>query len=456
MKARRLKSFRTGGGWPWRVPGMGRMNWILEGAAIPSRNNLILNSRRVNKAVLFILYPALGLLAGWASIAAGWGGKPRAEAEVSHGRREARRSTPPWEAEDFFKAARKKTGERMGGGATAITDLTATWTDAEIRTALEAAMQDPDAMVRFNGLAGLLFREYLRRDLDAALEWMLGQPPLHQKRFGTMLGQAWPESRAMEGLDFLRRHPELSGDTYTPMSMLSKAMGAVSAQGPEAVVALLEKLQAEGWNLNFGFTTNYAPGFDFAGLLGSEDFKKLGVMKNAMIYTWSRSDRDAAFAWVLGNDKPESLGVMARGGYGVPGDTMRWFVGKMEGLTPEQRAEVLDTGIQMYSQGVDAKAWMDAAGTPAVREEIRTAAARGVFVGHRAQVAKAVEAIEGLPEVEARLRLLETMEPPPQIRSYPRPLAPEGENLLRGKLEQWGVEKTRTEAILNRFKQTQP
>ncbi len=405
---------------------------------------------------LFLLYPALGLLAGWISMKARPAGDPRSEAGRSTSSRspEKKESRPIWNGDDFLKAAMARTGEFLDPTSTPLKILLSDWTDAEVRAALDEALGDPDTIINGGGSAGLLLREYMRRDFPAALEWFSGISAIHRASLALTLSHAWPEGRAKEGLDFIRQNKELFGGSYaTAWSIISKGMAGEATRGPEAVVSFLKQLHAEGFGADFGNPVAFPKGFDFAGLLGSEDFRNLNLqeLESSVITSWRAQNRDAAFDWVVENGNAKNLRSMAAYREDSSPEMTAWLVKNLHQTTPEQRSLLLESKFMEWTDntGADALRWIEMASTPALKEEFRTVAAQGLYF---ARPGPALEVIEAIPRTEDRLTFMETLAASTRPRSTPVPLTPENEKIIRSKLAEWGSDPARTEAIINRYK----
>jgi hypothetical protein len=213
---------------------------------------------------------------------------------------------------------------------------------------------------------------------------------------------------------------------------------------------MLERLVEDGHDTSWSWDARDTQGFDFKALLESPAFRGLKPYRNTVITAWSSRDRDAAFQWVLKRDEPKGLNLLAP--YPpAPRSTVRWFVGKVEGLTPEQRTAFMNGYAgQLRYLGADAKIWLEMAATPALREEIITAAAQGVYFRQRSSVEESLKAVGSLPEAEARLRLLETLPPSPAL-GINLPMEDEAQTLLRQTLRAWGADPARTHLIISRY-----
>lgn len=408
----------------------------------------------MKKALPFLLYPSLGLLLGWASVAMETlREKGQTAPEIPRSTGNDRKTAPPWSGEDLYRAALQRIELFSSSSPSPLKELLADWTDEEIRQALNETLKDPDTLIRNGGTAGLLLREYVERDFDAALEWFSGLPTIHQANLFATLSHAWPENRAMEGLAFIREHKELFASvSASPWSILVKSIAETAAGGPEAVVAFLRQMQVEGFSLDFGNPIAFPQNFDFQGLLGSADFQslQLGEMKRSIFVAWRDRDRDAALDWVLQEGTPGDLRALTDYSPDQAPDTLSWLVTNLDRTTPEQRTPLIEQMTYRWMEdGNDAVRWIESASTSDLKTEIRVAATQGFFSG---RAFRAIKVVETIPEVEDRLRFLESLTPTTVIRNRAQPLNAENEAVLRRKLEEWKTAPERLESILDRYK----
>ena len=405
---------------------------------------------------LYLLCPVLGLVAGWASVKMGEGGREHGRAALplssSSRHREAREAVPAAERDELVAAARRiaEAEKRMGKGN--IAEYVADWTDEEILAALEEAVKSPDALLRYQGMAVLLAEEYARRDPDGALAWVMAQSAIHRQKLAPKVIAAWPPERADEALAFVAAHRDVFG-TGVPYYLLDAVVSNAAAEGPEALVSRLRGLLEEGFNPRRGMNITFPPGFDFAGLLGSAEFRNLGMaaVQSEIARGWARQDRDAAFRWLLKNNGPMRAITMLNSWDQTPAE-VRWLVGQLESLPAEQQEDFIRQGgavVQRY--GGNPNAWIEAAETPRMRDAMRTAAVRMVFGSSDMQMDRGLRALTTLPDPEARVRMLETLEPDGAHASSGGPLHQGAEKILRARLKEWGADRERAEAIVRRI-----
>jgi hypothetical protein len=410
----------------------------------------------LKKALSFLLYPALGLLAGWASVTGMSKGREteKKTAAASSGRdREARDARPAMQPGAMFFRLREQLEEGKDITSSSIVPLLEGWTDEEMRKALDEAVKEPDALLRYSSMAGLLFREYAKRDMHAAMDWMLGQTEVLKIKFAPMWSAAQPDDRALEVLDFYRHHRDFFPGFIAASFITGRAAQQVSAQGPAAVAELLKRSVDDGTMPNNGIIIKFPERFDFAGLLSSPDFQALGLsgMEWSIMQAWKKQDREGAFSWEMEKNGVKGLATAYRP-FGQSPDETRWFVGKLSGLTLQQQDDYFDNAVwTLTSRDMNYKEWTEGA-APSVREKIIATGAKALFLSQEDRTDLALRAIETLPDVEARLRLLETQDPPSSLN--PRVIVPmpekEAANLLAA-LARWGVDTPRAEAIVKRY-----
>ncbi len=396
----------------------------------------------------------LGVLIGWKSVAT-----PSYEAaevpdrEPAKQQRETVKGKPRWKGEDFYQAILEKTSVTADPTSSSMSALLDAWTDEEIRGLLDEALLDPSTLTRDGSIAEMILKEYMQRDLNAALDWFGDVPPIHQANLLPALCQAWPAARVTEGVQFIFGNKKLFAGAEAPAwSIISKAIALKAEQGPGSVVAFINEMNQEGLNLHFQNTINYPQGFDFAGLLGTEAFGApvLQELRQSALTAWRAQNRDAAFDWILENGSATDLHSLSVYQEDTSMEQVDWLVRNLDRTNPEQRAILMEDKFNEW-MGIrsDALRWIEQARTPELKEEIRTVAAQGLYF---ARPHPALEVIGAIPMPEERLRFMETL----QISAIPRgkvvPLKAENETIIRAKLIEWGADSARAEMIINRYK----
>ena len=356
-------------------------------------------------------------------------------------------------SDDHFRAALKKISGRKAQGGTGISDLIINWTDDELLAALEEALQDPEALLDFNSMASMLFREFANRNPDRAVEWIKTLPTFQQKDFAGRLVSVWPKERSLEALEFVKNNPGFFGEQI-PMELVTRCISLTSAQGPDAVLSMLEQLSIEGFPRNHGFPIEFPPGFDYGALLSSERFEslQLPLIRNSVIRNWAKVDRDATFQWLADTQRGSGMISILMPPWETSPERTRWFLGKIGGLGAEKQKEFFDESRwQIASPSFNLRGWMDAAPS-GMKQRLLTTASQALFLPVERPVENMSRALETLPDVEERLRMLETLPRPTNLKMEIRPLADAEVDALRKKLTGWGADPARTESIVTRYK----
>jgi len=422
------------------------------------------------RALPFLLYPALGLVAGWTSVRWTGSGQDRGSNEPpttfqsssSAARREGRdRPTPPTSGQ-LEEIARQ---ELERGGAS-IRDNSgrpiSDWTDGELLAALESAVKSPEELLGSSNQVSKLLAEYTRRDPDRALAWVMDLPPLLRQKFAGSVLAAWPPQRVDDALAIVKGHPEIFG-RVVPMSLVWSAITASAPGGPQAVLDRLLSLTDDGFNRLVTFPKNLPPGFDFAGLLDAPEFKalQLNYMRNSMIQLWANENREAAFQWLTETGGPKAMFQLKPESWETTPqkatELTRWMAGKVNALSPEQQlAFAKESSGRLVQSDGDALTWIDSLKTPAAQDAFRSAAARGVFFGNEDYVDRGLQAIATLPDGESRLRALEALVQDTGGNNHRSNPTPSAERLLRSRLTDWGAEPARIDAILLGIRKDSP
>lgn len=408
----------------------------------------------MHKALPFIVYPTLGLAIGWATVGLKPAGQPVAtqNQQTARRERESSESRPAMNGDDYFRNSLAQVQARKSQGGTDISSLVAGWTEEEILSALVEAMKDPNALLNYSSMAGMLFEEFARRNPDRALEWIATLPNFQYKQLAGRLISLWPEERTHEALAFVRKNPELFGSSI-PIELVTRSIAQVAGQGPDAVISLLEELADEGFPRNYQFPIKFGPDFDYAALLTSERFGDLQLqsMRSAIIRSWATADRDAVFQWLMETQGSGGMMSTLMPQWGTSPEKTRWFLGKLGAVGPEKITEFFEANRwQIASPSFNLTAWMNEA-PPGIKEQLVTTASQALFMPVMDGVKQAALALETIPDLEERLRRLESLAPPKNLKTKIRPLADEDAAVLRDKLVEWGADATRTEAIITRY-----
>lgn len=434
----------------------------------------------VRKILPFLLYPALGLVAGWASVDGARREKAsaaqRAEIHaletrqfppVGGGRRPAGATTPadhPVDGDGFIRLLREN--QNNAGGDGTPDNLINDWTDREILAGLDEAVEDlrrPSSDA--GGLLNILFHSYARRDIHAALAWLARQ---RQAIMAHILSSSFlPPERGRELLEFLLERPELYRDYRSPFRVLERSVlqGAV-AQGADAFLPLVRRLLAVDPDSLSVQNLQFPRGFGYAVLLdglslGNNVYSEGGI-KGTIISQWMEDDRDAAFRWMVESQEygPSLIQLQPDSA-----EDVAWLVGKLDTLSSGQLQTFIQVNaIFLLSGRMDVDAYLSAARTPVVRTALRDAFAQGIFTGQREYLEGGLTALESVPDAGERLRMLEHMEPSGELRiNGPEflndPFSPitasgklDAERLLRDRLSEWGAPEERADAIVTRIR----
>jgi hypothetical protein len=433
------------------------------------------------KVLPFLLYPVLGLVAGWASVDGTRRGKAsaaqRAEIHaletrqfppVGGGRRTVATSSDHSVDGDgvirLLQEHRRAAAEHEDPA-----NLLRDWTDQQILAGLDEAVEHlrrPSSDVR--PLLCLLFHTYANRDIAAALAWLGRQP--QATIVDALSFTPIPLERGRDLLEFLMGRPELFRYEHSPFSQLeSEVLMAAAEKGAEDLLPLVRKLlEVDPDNITV-VTMEFPAGFGYARLLESlprtdEAYYKREV-RWCVVNAWLREDRDAAFHWLMENRDPgPNLGLLQP----RSGEEAAWLVGKLE-VQPAGRLTdfiTLNARDLAASRTLLVEPALAAARTPAVRDALRDAFAQGVFFGNDRYVSRGLEALESLPDPAERLRMLETIEPRPEFRLTRVPVGhgrsmdvrsihppdEQAASLLRDTLSEWGAAGDRADAIISRIK----
>ncbi|WAC18534.1 hypothetical protein OVA24_14965 [Luteolibacter sp. SL250] len=365
--------------------------------------------------------------------------------------REPRTSGPAPATADLLQATRPREGSFGEAPSTGISVHIANWTDEEILTALEEAARMPDTLRRYDSIASLLLAEYTRRDPDRALAWAMAQPPILSRRFAQTVIATWPPDRVDDAIAFVRKNPDLFGNKL-PVNLIYASFAQAAEHGPAALISRMAELKEDGIPRYSSYSFDFPAGFDFAALLGSSDLKSLDLprIESAFLRAWLNQDREGAFDWVLRNSGPAALIKLGPSQFRGNGEHPRWLVGKLETLTPGQRAAFFEANSSSFLQpGWNSVAWINSAKQPEMKDALRSAAAQGIFIGLDSYVDRGLQALSTLPDGESRLRALETLEP----KGDRTPLQAGAAQILRRQLAEWGADAARTDAIIARLKE---
>lgn len=413
----------------------------------------------------YLLVPAGGLLIGFVTAPGRHVDEGVEGASAAHGplmsprMREALTAVPPMTPEQLLEEARRlvETPDKKSRRAT-LDETIADWTDAEVVAALEIAAAEPDVLLEQDSLAGDLLRSFSKRDPEKAMEWALAQPLLVRRKFAGHVLSALLPDRAGEAWTMAKEHPNIFGGKV-PTNVVRALVTTSAKQGAAEFVSSLKELMADGSAPFMEFPKDFGEGFEFAAVLGSPDFAPLAShkLRDSMIQAWMRNDRNAAFKWVLENDGAGRLDTLRdpQWTYAELTGHVKWMAGKVDTLPEEQWRKFLQfSEYSLINREGHAQLWLDSLQQPTLREAFRDAAAGGIFVGGTVPMERGLKALESLPDGEARLGRLETLAK--DFRGYRSRADAGSEVILRKKLQQWGADPTRANAIVSGLYPSQP
>jgi hypothetical protein len=248
----------------------------------------------------------------------------------------------------------------------------------------------------------------------------------------------------------------------TPQAYVTKAIENRAAQGPAAVEALLRDLFDKG--VRPGYNIRFPENFDFKTLAASETFQRqLALAKGgdpfdggaSLFRAWIARERDDAFNWLIQQDDDKLVGSLILSDTGKP-DHYPWLACKLEAATGHSReqftAALTNSGFFTEMAGSDqVLAFIGAFKDPELADSMRQACARE---GVLRDVSKAMPLLESIPDPARRILTLESINPAPHPAQYPGryEFDDRDEQLLRTKLEEWGADAVRIEAIISRIR----
>ncbi len=350
-----------------------------------------------------------------------------------------------------LRAHREKADEP---GHSSIHAFTESWSDAELRAALEEALKEPGMLFEpGTGLLGSIFSEYLLRDFDAGLAWFDGLDMRTKFSLSERLAEAWPEGRAEEGLDYMARIRDIASRGFAD-AIAARCLTDAAAKGVEATAAIIARLEKEQVLPYFQATLAFPRGFDFDALFATDQLKGVNPgFTNLLLTSWFVQDRAAAFRWTLEHKGASSLIHFAVPRYQSTSEAISWVGGQLATLSPDQRREFLD---QMQREGdyqsMELLPILTGATDPASRTEIRERLLQGVFTR---RMEEAVGALDDLPTPEERIRSLEFIIPSAISTPFKKPINSDEERMLRQKLITWNATEPQIETILKRLKSTE-
>ncbi|RYD20946.1 MAG: hypothetical protein EOP88_13115 [Verrucomicrobiaceae bacterium] len=325
----------------------------------------------------------------------------------------------------------------------------ATWTDADIRAALDESLHNRDFLLDTRGarrlVAGLL-AEWVNRDWSAASQWFLTMPEsIRSGDMALFLSFAWPPEHAAEGLAFVKANPE-AFERSSAWSIAVKNIEARAQEGAASVVALLGELREARLGLSFEETVKFPKDFDFATLMRSpEVVEMLGKGQGEFFAgAWYAQDREAFYGWVMETGALRSLPEMVALGSDNPEKGLHWLGAKYQTLDAADR-ETLMLGSPVGHADIMGK-MIEGITDPRVAEDLRASCAEWLFIG---ETAGALEVLGGIRDPAARLSALEEFDAEKAKRFSQ--MAPGDVSLFRTRLEQWGATPEQVDTLVKKF-----
>jgi hypothetical protein len=411
---------------------------------------------RLPKFLPFVLYPVLGLLVGWMSVevdkGSGNGGGDSTVGDPTRWKRSQREAPPT--RDEMVAVARRLVGTLASTADTAISAHIDDWTDAEILTALDEALKDPETTLSYNSMAAMLLREYVKRSPEGALEWLTRQTPMYQVHFVEGILDSFPLEKTDAALAFVKAHPALFGRNLPP-NLVFRSITAASTKGPQGVVAALRSMMNYGVSRSYSTPVDFPAGFDFAGLLDDPEFKSMNLrmMRESIMREWGKEDREGACQWSMERKGAGGLMDIVRP-FGASPDDIRWAMGKVDSFSPQQRDDFLNRAShQLAAPSGNAVAWIGASQSPEVRDAIRSVCTRIMLTGSANYVGNGLKVLETLPDPEARIAALDELGMDGKKPFGRGRLEIRSEELIRERLAGWGADAERADAIISRLQE---
>jgi hypothetical protein len=407
----------------------------------------------MNSPAILVCSLSIGLLVGWMSAPEEDSPSPSASAEP----RSPLTPSRAWDPGKFIEDATEKAAQLDRSDD--AKRLLASLTDEEIAGALNEAVMAPDFLVRELGVTSSLFQEFLRRDFDAGFGWFSNLPDEKRGKLAKAMATGWPEERLREGIDYLvRTRPpsDSRGNGWSPL--IAKALKSTSGQGAKAFAILLADLQRAGFQWQLPYTFDLEPGFDFASLLESPAFDAPSSTssREKVMDAWARSDRDAAFSWILEHRGVEDLTAFMGHDPNRPASAQtelrEWLGGRLDEMHPDERS----TFIRKWTEGLatgserEVSALLGGMKDPAGRTEVFNRFSQRIYSGG---VDAVIRLVDRIPDKGEALDLLEKIQPDAAeiARKGRKPMTPDEQARLRAKLLALKADESRADAIIQRF-----
>lgn len=336
------------------------------------------------------------------------------------------------------------------------------WTDQELRSALDEGMKDPGLALHGPAMGTLLLilEEWTSRDPSAATEWWEAiSSDVTRGHLAVALSSGWPKERASEGLDFVARHREafLGPDGSKCGNIIGSVVAAALEKGPEAADEILVRLREAKLPLMLG-PAGFPAGFDFAAFARAAEMSTLIAENRARFFyqAWLRQDPERAFASLIDdyrNVKGDPAESIFSGFYpglrvGAPGMTENagWLGKKIGTLDAEEQQELARKGGEiMCREPAAVEAFVGALTDPVAKAQASVAAARDVMIE---DVATAMRLLAVERDQDARVDLLKaSLEYRGQMAG--KPFSAEDERVLRATLAEWAVAHEQIDGLVD-------
>ncbi|RYD25441.1 MAG: hypothetical protein EOP86_27320, partial [Verrucomicrobiaceae bacterium] len=327
---------------------------------------------------------------------------PSVEQPVAPPSRPAKKVTRkrPLTQDEFLSALKQHAADSKKPGFNPMADMLAGWTDEQVIGALRESVSDPAA----HGLPGdegnvtfFLLTEWMRRDLDAAAQWLTGlDSTLLKGQLTPCMSANWPPERAAEGLAFLVANEGIFGYDHGAR-LLTNAVNAAVMDGAPAVNGLMKTAREHGLEY-FNVLPDFPPGFDFHALAEGGELKAAVQkdFKNPVILAWAKQDRDAAYQWTLENAGAGHVyeQLLGRKDGKLTAD-IHWAAERYGEMDAEQRQEfygsMLGRWVQMPS---DMRQLKEGMRDPALRSEMDQLSVQMLYAGNGLGAFLFLDAIE--------------------------------------------------------------
>lgn len=341
----------------------------------------------------------------------------------------------------------------------------ANWTNEELEAALDEALKTPGAGIEFGkvqSVMGSLLKEWMKRDLTAALIWFEGMTSESVRGgLSVHIAKGWPKDQAKDGFAYLLANKRFfTGNGSTNSWPITEA--ALQSAAKQDAASLAEVLKAIRANDLFfpAVKLEFPAGFDFAALMSTAMDDRMWQNDNArpILSAWMNSDRDAAFDAILEKNRQTGTDITRYlfktelpSTTEALNDHVQWMTGKIEAMDGQDREQLVTKGAEAWARHPDAlKTFADSLSDPADQRIAHEVGVKAILI---AGVGNAMYHLETIGDIEQRIAFLESMEPRREIFSSPRGFPASEEALLREKLTEWQAPPERVDAIVTRLQQ---